>query len=265
MFGFGKRREKPLRDVVFYTYPKLIFAWLLILVGFLFAVLDYFQLVPPNALGWMYAFVVFFTVLTMGVDLGRNVTVFWTAIAGCLILGILYLRDVRGVVVFSKIYSWLKLLDMNHNSHIGLMVSIGLAIPFLLMLISTRLNSKWRVTRNEFEHHSFGRVDDSLGRGAKCVRSSYPDWLELFLCLAGDLKIFDASGTRLLRTIPHVPMLPFVRKKIDRLMESMMVTPDVALEDTADHHDDHGGHENSDEDHSDHGEPDHDPEREARV
>ena len=67
-------------------------------------------------------------------------------------------------------------------------------------------------------------MDDSLARGAKRVRTSYPDFFELLLCLAGDLIIFDSVGRRELRRIPHVPFLPFVRKRINRILEKTAIT-----------------------------------------
>jgi len=80
-------------------------------------------------------------------------------------------------------------------------------------------------------------MDNSLARGAKCVRTSYPDLLELFVCLAGDLMIFDSSGRKLLLRIPHVPLLPLVKAKINRILESTAVTT-LAEEDFSDSSDD---------------------------
>ena len=52
----------------------------------------------------------------------------------------------------------------------------------------------------------------------------YPDFFELLLCLAGDLVIFDSVGRRELRRIQHVPFLPFVRKRINRILEKTAIT-----------------------------------------
>jgi hypothetical protein len=43
--------------------------------------------------------------------------------------------------------------------------------------------------------------------------------------MAGDLVIFDSTGRRELRRIPHVPFLPLVRKKINRILEATAITP----------------------------------------
>ena len=86
-----------------------------------------------------------------------------------------------------------------------------------------RLNDSWRITHNEFEHRSFGRADDSLGRGAKNIRTSYTDILEFLLGLAGTLVVYDATGTRELRRIPHVALLPLVRRRLNRILEATAI------------------------------------------
>jgi len=105
-----------------------------------------------------------------------------------------------------------------------LAVSIILLVPYLLMLLWGRINDRWRITHNEFEHYSFGRMDDSLGRGAKTIRTYYPDVFELLLGLAGTLIVYNATGTRELRRIPHVMLLPLVRKRLNRILETVSIT-----------------------------------------
>lgn len=42
------------REVVFYAYPRLIFAWPIILLGFLLYPLDAYGLVRPDILAWLW-------------------------------------------------------------------------------------------------------------------------------------------------------------------------------------------------------------------
>ena len=162
---------------------------------------------------------------------------FWVVLVGGLWVLVVWLRDVKSVRVFSHIYRFFADLDPTYSRSLGVMVSIVLSVLFVIMWIWTRINDKWRITHNEFEHYQFGRMDDSLARGAKRVRSSYPDFFEFLLCLAGDLIIFDSSGRRELRRIPHVPMLPLVRRRINAILERTAVTAGE-IEDEADGGDD---------------------------
>ena len=226
----SKDRKPIPHEIVFYTYPKLIFVWPVILTGFLFWLLGRWEWSNPEILAWAWAITLFLTMLTMGVDLSRNVAVFWGVVVIAIWLAVIYLRDVSGLTVFRSIYDFFAGLDPVYSPSLGLIVSITLSVPFLIMIVWSRINSRWRVTHNEFEHYSFGRADDSLARGAKRVRSEYPDLFEFLLLLAGDLVVFDAVGRRELRRIRHIPLLPFVRKRIGRILETTSVTTDAVLE-----------------------------------
>ena len=48
------------------------------------------------------------------------------------------------------------------------------------------------------------------------------------------LIVYNASGTRELRRIPHVMFLPFVRKRLNRILETTSVTAGAAEEEEDD-------------------------------
>lgn len=253
--------------VVFHEYSKLLYAWPIILLGFVFWFLAPPREVPdPTApmavrategaaseqpaaegeagegakieavpatvrvagehevLGWVYLVVMFLVLLTLCVDVERNLAAFWGVVAVALWLAFWLLSE-KDIPVFSHVYRYFADLDVSYDRAYGLALSIFLAPPFVGMLIWARLNHRWRITHNEFEHLSWGRADDSLARGAKRVRSTYPDLLEFILGFgAGTLIVYSASGRGELRRIPNVPMLFRVRNRVDRLLESTQVT-----------------------------------------
>jgi len=223
-------------EAVFYTYPKFLFCWPLIVLGPLLALAGRWHWASGETLAWIYGIALIVVLVTLGFDLNRNYAVFWLVLIAGAWVGILWLRDVKSVRIFSRIYQFFAGLNPEYSPRLGAMVSIVLAVLYAVMWVWTRLNSKWRITHNEFEHYQFGRMDDSLARGAKRVSTSYPDLFELLVCLAGELVIYDSVGQRELRRIPHVPLLPLVRRKIDRLLEATAVTPEE-IEDEADHAD----------------------------
>ena len=211
-------------EVTFYTYPKFLFCWPLIVMGFVLGGVDYWGWADAETLAWVWGITLLIVLVTVGFDLNRNYTIFWLVlIAGIWIL-IVWLRDVKGVTIFSHIYNFFADLNPSYSRSLGIIISIVILVLFVVMWLWTRLNSKWRITHNEFEHYQFGRMDDSLARGAKRIRSSYPDFFELLLCLAGDLIIFDSTGRRELRRIQHVPLLPLVKKRINYILSATAVT-----------------------------------------
>lgn len=244
-------RKKRKHEVVFYTYPKGLFFWPVIVMGYALWFIDSQGWAEGETLAWIWAVTLLVVLVTVGFDISRNHAIFWLVVIVAIWFIILWLRDVKGWLIFKHIYNFFADLDPDYSGSLGLIVSIVLSVLFVIMWIWTRINSKWRITHNEFEHYQLGRMDDSLARGAKRIRSSYPDLFEFFLCLAGDLIIYDATGRRVLRRIPHVPMLPLVRKRINRLMEVTAVTAaDIEEEEETD---DESGLDASSDDQGDRG------------
>ncbi len=254
----AKKAPKPLHQVVFHTYPKLIFAWPIIAIGLVLWPLSGGWL-PPEVCGWIFLGVISVTLLTLGVDLERDHAVFWAVV----FLAVFFLGkwlDARfdGFTLLGDLYRWLANLDVEYSPPLGLALSLMLAPPYAVMLIYARLQHRWRITHNEFEHYSWGRADDSLARGAKRVRSTYPDLLELLLCGAGTLVVYSATGRTELRRIPHVPMIFRVRKRINRLLESTAVThrhDDVLADELDDESDGGNRHEAENQAHHNGNEP----------
>lgn len=228
-----REQAREVHEVTFVAYPKLLFVWPLIVLGFVFWPIAHWggeSAELLGTLGWIYILVAVFVVLTLGVDVDRNQAVFWVVLAAAVWLLGLVLKDRAGITVFGNIYQFFHGLNVRYDKGFGLALSIILLVPFLLMLLWARLNDRWRITHNEFEHYSFGKMDDSLGRGAKTIRTSFPDVFEAILGLAGTLVVYNATGTQKLREIPHVMFLPFVRARLSKVLERMAVTDAAAAQ-----------------------------------
>ena len=224
-------------SIVFHCYPKLLFAWPLIVIGPLFWLIAAPGEDPTaisgrlEVLGWLYLLTMTLVVMTVGIDLERNHTVFWLVVFLLFFFLGRWLIDVQHFTLFGEVYRWFANRDVQYDRNFALVLSIFLAVPYAVMLLWSRLQHRWRITHNEFEHYSWGRADDSLARGAKRVRSTYPDVLELLLGFgAGTLVVYSATGRNELRRIHHVPFLPFVRKRINRILELTAVTSDAAVD-----------------------------------
>lgn len=210
-------------EVVFYSYPKLLFIWPLLVAGPLF----YF--LPASwapTLAWVYLTILILVILTLGIDLERNYSFLWGVIGAMLFFLGKWLNDAYNIPIFRTIFTAFDNLSAKYDPGFGMVVSLLLLIPYAVMVLWARLQHKWRITHNEFEHYAFGRADDSLARGAKRVRSTYPDLLELLIAGAGTLIVYSATGRQELRRIPHVPLIFFVRRRINRLLEYTAVTMD---------------------------------------
>ncbi len=216
-----KSPRPPANAVTFHSYPKLIYAWPLIVCGVLF----YF--LPKEwsgFLGWTYLFISLVTLTTLAIDLERNFAFVWASLFAVFFFAGKWAHASFDIPVFEGIFGFFYGLGARYDPGYGLALALLLMLPYAVMLVWVRINHRWRITHNEFEHYAWGRADDSLARGAKRVRSTYPDLLELLLCGAGTLIVYSATGRSELRRIPNVPMLFLVRKRINALLESQQVT-----------------------------------------
>ena len=215
----GQRKD---HEVIFYSYPKLLFTWPIIVLGPLFWLL-WLVHVPAEPLAWVYLMVSVLVVLTIGVDVERNHAVFWAVVFLLFFSLGLWLQDAKNFTLFGDVYRLFNNMDLEYDPTYGIATSIFLMFPWCVMFIWVRVKHRWRVTHNEFEHCAWGRADDALARGAKRVRSTYPDLFELLLAGAGTLIVYSAPGGMELRRISHVPMIHSVRKRLSHILEMSAV------------------------------------------
>ena len=219
--------------IVLYSYPPLIYIWPLIALGFLFWFTCGVTAAPHTAEAWIYVITLVVVLLTMGIDVNRNMAVFWVIVIAALSFCMLWLQDAKDIRVFSQIGQFLKQINPKYSPEFGMITSIFLSAIYAIVIIGARVNDKWVFTQNEIEHYVMFRGSSSLGRGAKGVSASYRDFFELVVLLAGDVEVRTAQGNRVLARMKNVPFLALKMRKIDRILASYSVTPGVADEESS--------------------------------
>jgi len=219
--------------IVLYSYPPLIYIWPVILLGFLFWFTEKFGWISPKVEAWIYIITFVIVLLTMGIDVNRNMAVFWLAVLAALSFCVLWLRGAKGIVLFDHVGQFFAGLDPKYSADLGMITSIFLSVVYVIVLATARINDKWVFTQNEIEHYAMFRGSSSLGRGAKGVRATYRDFFELMVLFAGDVEVRTAQGNRVLARMQNVPFLMFRMRKIDRILASYSVTPGAADEESS--------------------------------
>lgn len=218
-------------NISFYNFEKLVFCWPLIVLGYLFKIMDCYHLGNPEVIAWIYAIATVMVITAMGIDLNRNVTVFFI-VFGIACGFIIAFLGAKGILVFHHLYTWIKDINPTYSPGMGFIISLILSVFFLVMMFKVHINNHWVFTNNSFEHTIVAVGDDSFARGAKRVRAYYPDALEFLLCLSGDLIICDANMGKELKKIPHVLFLPWKWRKINKILASLQVTPEASQDET---------------------------------
>ena len=214
------------REIVFHAYPRLIFAWPIILLGFLLYPLDAYGLVRPDILAWSWGSTLFVVILTLGVHVNRNLSLFWAVLGSAAWLLGIYLRDVRGFAPFAALSQFLADLNPPYPRHAALAFSVALLVPYVLCWARARIDEKWVLTHYEVERRRKFSQRESLPRGGLTIDAQYNDMFKfLFGFGGGSLRILDREGN-VLREIRWVFFLPRVRQRIDEIVE---VAPIAAL------------------------------------
>ena len=234
-----KRRRKA-SQIVFFSYPKFLYTWPLILMAVVFPLLG--DLVSPSMEGWIFVITLLTVLMAIGFDLSRNLAISWVLTIVAIAFCIMWLKDVKNVIFFSEIGRHLASKNPVISRDWQYLFALFGGVLYLIMFVNARINQRWRISHNEIEHFAMLSKDDSLGRGAKRVITSYPDFLELLLCGAGTIQIYSAQGGMLLRNITNVPWLIFRSSKISRILESTEVTATSGDEED-DHNEGHAANE----------------------
>ncbi len=227
-----KRRSVP-SEIVFYSYPKFLYTWPVIVLAALFPLLGGW--LNPQLEGWIFLITLLTVLMAIGFDLSRNLSISWGIAIVAILFCLLWLNDAKHVVVFSQIGHWLSAMSPQVSHDWYYLFALFGGILYAIMSVNAHINQRWRISHNEIEHYAMLSKDDSLGRGAKRIITSYPDFLELLLCGAGTIQIYSAQGGVLLRSIPNVPWLFFRSKKISQILESTEVSA-ASGEDDVDPH-----------------------------
>ena len=207
------------REIVFHAYPRLIFAWPIILLGFLLYPLDAWGLVRPDILAWLWGSTLFVVILTLGVHVNRNLSLFWAVLGSAIWLLGIYLRDVRGFAPLSGLSQFVADLNPPYPRHAALAFSVALLVPYLLCWAGARIDEKWVLTHYEVERRRKFSQRESLPRGGLTIDAQYNDMFKfIFGFGGGSLRILDREGN-LLREIRWVFFLPRVRQRIDEIVE----------------------------------------------
>jgi len=217
----GKRRQDR-SEIVFYSYPKYLYTWPLIFLAVVFPLLG--NLVSPKIEGWVFLVTLLTVLMAVGFDLSRNLSISWGVTIIASVFCILWLKDVKNVIFFSDIGHHLASRNPVVSPDWTYLFALFGGLLYFIMFIDVHINQRWRISHNEIEHFAMLSKDDSLGRGAKRIITSYPDFLELLLCGAGTIQIYSAQGGMLLRSIPNVPLLFFRSAEISRILESTEVS-----------------------------------------
>lgn len=226
----AKYKAKRLSEITVYSYPKLVYVWPIIALGYVFLFSPSWDWVNSSTIAWIYLGVMVTVFLTVCIDLDRIASLLWLSLIIIITLGYTVIRLYFGATFLDDIGRWFASLSPDYPAQFCYVIGILLTIPYVIMIIGTRANNPWDISHNQIEHRSFLGKDDVHARGAKRVKVTYPDMLELLLLGSGTLTVYTAQGNHIIAEIRNIPLLIFRMGRIDRILEALEVSPQTIEE-----------------------------------
>lgn len=215
-------KTKKVKQVRLIPYWSLLYAWPLIVAGFLFSAISATSEGKADfVLGWAYVALVLLVIQTMGSDLPLRPFI---AVLGFLALcgAILYIFNLKGVDIFTPIFELMRKYSPRFSIGLGLWVSTPLTFLYVWMIVWCNLFEKAivlpggivRIKRWMEEDKTF--VADNRSFVVK-----WGDLLERLLFGAGSVTIRDSKNTTMEPVV--LRNIPFLSWKIRLIQENKLL------------------------------------------
>jgi hypothetical protein len=237
--GFGLlgvlRRRRSARfkveEISVYCLHRSFFLWAIILTGLIgsFAVRHHGG--SATLWGWVYAWVLVYTMLTVMFDINTLKFALWAGIIMFAWIASKYLEDMRHWHVLSSLTSRIKALHPQLDPGFARVVSVLLLGPWVLGLLQTFSRGRKVFSPNSIEEWFFGEGREITDRSGLKFRSRYRDVFETTLGFgSGDLEAIDGNGN-VVKRWENIIFLMFVWRRLDEILHQRSAVVDNAPED----------------------------------
>lgn len=233
LFGVLARRRHArfkTEEVVVYCVHRSFFLWALILSGFIGAAAVRHH-GNPVVWGWIYIWVLLYTLLTLLFDLSTMRFLLWTGILAFAWLISKYLQDLKHLAVLSHLTSYLRLLHPRLDAGAASVLSWLLIGPWIGALFHSFGRGRKIFSPNSIEERYVGEGREITDRSGLKFRSRYRDLFETILGLgAGDLEAVDGNGI-VVKRWENILFLVFVWDRLDEILHQRSAVVDNAAAD----------------------------------
>ncbi len=236
--GFGllgsilRRRSARFKveEIVVYSVHRSFFLWAIILTGFISA-LSLRHHGNPVVWGWVYIWVMLYTLLTLLFDLSSLKFLLWTGIFTFAWVVSKYLEDMKHLQVLSLLTGYLRQLHPQMDPGFASVMSWLLLGPWLISLFHSFSRGRKVFSPNSIEEWYFGEGHEITDRSGLKFRSRYRDILETTLGLgSGDLEAVNGNGV-VVKRWENIIFLMFIWNRLDEILHQRSLVVDNTKED----------------------------------
>ncbi len=213
-------------EIVVHTVHRSFYLWALILTGFVgsFCVRHFDS--GQSAWGWIYVFVVLYTLVSMLFD----VSTFKALLGGGIFLLVWitseYLEAVRHMVVLSSVQHYLSSLHPRLDPGTASVLSWMLLVPWIGSLFQSFTHGRKAFSPNSIEEWFLGEGCEITDRSGLKFRTRYPDLFESALGLgSGNLEALN-NDQHVVKSWENILFLAFLWPKMDAILHQRSVGVD---------------------------------------
>ena len=238
--GFGLFSTAKGDTEVVYTVDRGFFLWALVLIGFAGSGIVAKWPETANALGWIWAITISYTLVLLLTELNTWKFIAWSAVILLLYLIVRYPLGWLGIV--PGMGKYLNNLHPTLSPDLAQVVSWGALILFVSSLYNSFANGRKTFSPNSIEEWHFLTGSEVFDKGMLRFRTRYPDLLETILGFgAGEIVAFDRAG-RIQKRYENVFGLFFKWKRLDKILHTRFAEVDNIDGDVVNVHDDQDDH-----------------------
>jgi hypothetical protein len=231
LIGYAFRRRtgaSRAEEIVVYTVHPSFYLWAVILTGFVAAACVKHWPTSGTAWGWVYVFVLLYTIVTLLFDVSTMKALLWGGIFLLLWIASKYLEDLKHVTVLSGVWRYLAGLQPTLNPGMASVISWMLLIPWIGALFHTFCRGRKAFSPNSIEERFVGEGREITDRSGLKFRTRYRDLFETILGLgACDLEAVDANQ-HVVKRWENILFLTFVWDHLDEILHQRSAVVDNA-------------------------------------
>jgi hypothetical protein len=213
-------------EIVVYTVHPSFYLWAIILVGFVAAACVKHWPLSATTWGWVYVFVLLYTIVTLLFDISTMKALLWGGIFLLLWIASKYLEDLKHFTVLSGVWRYLAGLQPSLNPGMASVISWMLLIPWVGALFHTFCRGRKAFSPNSIEERFVGEGREITDRSGLKFRTRYRDLFETFLGLgACDLEAVDANH-HVVKRWENILFLTFLWKHLDEILHQRSAVVD---------------------------------------
>lgn len=227
------RKKRPeITHVMLVSHTFAFFLWPLWFLPLCIWSYGEFSTLNLETAGWLYTVALGLFIVMMVYDVGFKELLIIGLVLLIFFFATKWYQLEASFLIFDPIFKFFADLDLRYDGSYAIAARLLGAFSFILWVVDiiySWLNHRYRLEPNELVLVQFGRRWKSQGTVARRYNISFEDYLEAIVGIGSGTILFRPIGHSMLR-LRYVPFLFFKQGRINRLLSTRQVTTEAEQE-----------------------------------